>query len=59
MSEQNGFAVKLDDVGFSYKEGGEIYKNFSLSIANKSKISLMGANGAGKSTLGKLIARLL
>lgn len=91
MSEKSGFAVKLNDIGFSYKEGGEtqsflrlkfafpqwlgkkvnsqqsfsnkegreIYNSFSLSIASKSKISLMGANGVGKSTLGKIIAGLL
>ncbi len=91
MSEDSVFAVKLDNIGFSYKEGREtqpflqlrfafpqllgkkdisrqsfsnkesreIYNSFSLSIARKSKISLMGANGVGKSTLGKIIAGLL
>jgi NitT/TauT family transport system ATP-binding protein len=57
FSPNDAAAVKLNNVRFSYRDGKELYADFSLAIGVGSRVSLMGANGTGKSTLGKMITK--
>lgn len=51
--------IKLEKVGFSYKEGMCVLENVNLEIIDKEKIQICGKNGSGKTTLMKLIVGLL
>ena len=48
--------IKLNNVGFRYKNGNEILKNLNLEIKEGECVCIVGKNGSGKSTLAKLIA---
>jgi len=48
-------SVKLDNVSFSYAEGGEVLSNISLAVAKGEKIAIVGESGGGKSTLVDII----
>ena len=48
--------IKLNNVGFRYKNGNEILKNINLEIKEGECVCIVGKNGSGKSTLAKLIA---
>lgn len=50
-------AIQFDRVGFSYKTGRSILKDFSLSIKPGEKIAFVGPSGAGKSTIVKMLYR--
>ncbi len=47
----------LDNVSFAYKNGQEVFSNFSIDIAPGERIGLVGHSGAGKSTFTNLILR--
>lgn len=51
--------IKLEEVGFSYKEGKCVLENVNLEIVDKEKVQICGKNGSGKTTLMKLIVGLL
>lgn len=51
--------IKLEQVSFSWPQGGQVLRDINLSIEKNSTIALMGPNGSGKTTLGKLIIGLL
>lgn len=52
-------SINVKNIGFSYKKGNAVFKEFSLSLLqdeNEGKITaIMGASGSGKSTLMKLL----
>lgn len=47
--------IKLDNVSFSYSDGKEVLKDFSLSIRKGERIGFRGYSGAGKSTLFNIV----
>ncbi len=47
----------FNNVSFSYKNGQEVFSNFSIDIAPGERIGLVGHSGAGKSTFTNLILR--
>ncbi|MHB8710078.1 MAG: ABC transporter ATP-binding protein [Minisyncoccota bacterium] len=51
-------AITFDQVRFEYHDNSEVFKNFSLTIAPREKVALVGSSGAGKSTITKLLLRL-
>lgn len=61
--EQNGWDGKVrgeltfEQVGFAYKEGEPVLKDFSLVIKPGQKIALVGSTGAGKTTVASLLLR--
>ena len=50
--------VLIDDLYFTYPNGGEILKGITLDIAPGEKIALIGASGGGKSTLAQVMIGL-
>jgi ABC-type bacteriocin/lantibiotic exporter with double-glycine peptidase domain len=56
VDENNGLAVEMNNVSFSYEEDNTspILSHINLSIKSNEKICIMGATGSGKSTLLRL-----
>ncbi len=54
---ENAVVVRGEGICFSYENGGEIFRDASFQIRNRSRVAVVGANGAGKTTLLKLITR--
>lgn len=52
-------AIKLNEVGFQFKDGSEILKKISFTIKPKEAIAFVGPSGSGKTTLVNLIVGLL
>ncbi|WP_369146627.1 ABC transporter ATP-binding protein [Streptomyces sp. R44] len=52
-----GREITFENVGFSYRTGGEVLPAFDLTIPPGQTVAVVGATGAGKSTLAKLLAR--
>lgn len=50
-------AICFQSVDFKYKENEPVLENFTLEIAPRETIALVGHTGAGKSSIGRLIAR--
>ncbi len=50
----NSYALRFEDVSFSYGHNHPILLEASFSLRRGMKVTLMGQNGAGKSTLFKL-----
>lgn len=50
--------IKLDNATFRYPTGGDIFKDFNLTIKPGERIGLVGTSGAGKTTLVHLLLRL-
>ena len=44
--------ISCKDICFSYKDGSDVIKNFSLDIPGGRKMALAGKSGCGKTTLG-------
>lgn len=57
MPEADITTIEFRKVSFGYEEDKPIIKNLSFTIADKSKVALVGHNGAGKSTIIKLLFR--
>lgn len=51
------FALKIENLAFSYDNSAFAIKNITLDIKPGEKIAIVGENGVGKSTLVKLILR--
>ena len=49
--------IECEDVSKSYDEN--LFRNFSINIANDEKIAILGANGVGKTTLLKILIKEL
>lgn len=49
--------VFFDHVSFSYKQGHNIFEDFSLQIESGEKVGIVGTSGAGKTTITKLLLR--
>ena len=54
---ENAVVIRGEGISFSYENGGEIFRDASFQIRNKSRVAVVGENGAGKTTLLKLITR--
>ena len=52
---ENAVVIKGEGICFSYDDGGEIFRDASFQIRNRSRVAVVGDNGAGKTTLLKLI----
>ncbi|MER6527001.1 ABC transporter ATP-binding protein [Streptomyces sp. NPDC001508] len=52
----DGRNVHADRVHFGYREGVDVLREVSLSVAPGTRLALVGPSGAGKSTLGRLLA---
>jgi ABC-type multidrug transport system fused ATPase/permease subunit len=49
--------IDFEKLQFAYKEGQNVFDNFSLIIQAGESIAIVGATGAGKSSLARLLAR--
>ena len=49
--------ISLENVSFSYNEGGFTINEFSLDIGEREKVAIFGPSGSGKTTLINLIMR--
>lgn len=56
-SDMPGRRVDFEEVGFSYRTGGEVLPPFTLRLPAGQTVAVVGSTGAGKSTLAKLLAR--
>lgn len=52
----DGRDVHADRVHFGYREGVDVLREVSLTVAPGTRLALVGPSGAGKSTLGRLLA---
>ena len=50
--------VRLEEVSFAYREGGEVLSGISLQVAAGQHVAVVGETGSGKTTLSKLLCRL-
>ncbi|MFW5683959.1 MAG: ABC transporter ATP-binding protein [Spirochaetota bacterium] len=49
--------IEFRNVGFKYKEGEEVLRNFNLTVEPGESIALVGETGSGKSTIVNLACR--
>lgn len=54
--KQNSYALRTDNMSFTYPGGHKVIENLNLSIEPGSLTALLGPNGAGKSTLLRLLS---
>ncbi|GFH96224.1 putative ABC transporter ATP-binding protein YbiT [Lachnospiraceae bacterium] len=52
---ESAVVIRGEGISFSYENGGEIFRDASFRIRNRSRVAVVGENGAGKTTLLKLI----
>ena len=50
-------AIELRNVAFHYKEGEQVFDDFSLAVQPGETLALVGHTGSGKSSITKLVAR--
>lgn len=51
-------AIEFDRISFAYPGGRDVFKDYSLTIADGEHLGIYGPSGGGKSTLGALLLRL-
>jgi len=49
--------IQFDNVGFEYREGRPVVRDFSVVVPSGSVVALVGRSGAGKTTVTDLVAR--
>jgi ATP-binding cassette subfamily B protein len=49
--------IEMQGVGFEYREGRAVVKDFDVTVPGGSVIALVGRSGAGKTTVTDLVAR--
>jgi ATP-binding cassette subfamily B protein/subfamily B ATP-binding cassette protein MsbA len=49
--------IRFEHVGFAYRPGTPVIRDFSLNVPGGSIVALVGPSGAGKTTLTDLVAR--
>ena len=49
--------IEFKNVCFSYKTGGQVINDISLSISKNETVAIVGKSGSGKSTIANLIPR--
>jgi ATP-binding cassette subfamily B protein len=49
--------IRFAGVDFSYREGSEVLRDFTMDIGGGETVALVGVSGAGKSTVSKLLFR--
>lgn len=52
------YDLVLEDIGFAYENGKNIFSGLTLSFPEGSKTAIIGGNGVGKTSLFNLITRL-
>lgn len=51
-------AVRVDEVGFSYRTGRPVLRGVSVDIPAGASVAIVGETGSGKTTFAKLLTRL-
>jgi len=51
--------ISIESVSFSYHDGTEVFRNFSLNVKKGDSVGIIGPNGAGKTTLLLAISGLV
>jgi ATP-binding cassette subfamily B protein len=49
--------IRFENVGFAYREGHPVVRDFSVAVPGGSVVALVGRSGAGKTTVTDLVAR--
>ncbi len=49
--------IEFENITFAYKEGEDVLKDVSFSVASGEKVAIVGATGAGKTSLISLLFR--
>jgi ATP-binding cassette subfamily B protein len=49
--------IRFEDVGFEYREGRPVVRDFNVTVPGGSVVALVGRSGAGKTTVTDLVAR--
>jgi ATP-binding cassette subfamily B protein len=49
--------IRFENVGFEYREGRPVVRDFSVVVPSGSVVALVGRSGAGKTTVTDLVAR--
>ena len=49
--------IRFEDVGFFYREGRPVIRDFNVVVPGGSVVALVGRSGAGKTTVTDLVAR--
>ena len=57
LEEGETAAVSFEQVDFSYTEGTEVLRDFTLTVPSGKKVALVGATGSGKTTVVNLLER--
>ena len=57
LEEGETAAVSFEHVNFSYTEGTEVLRDFTLTVPSGKKVALVGATGSGKTTVVNLLER--
>lgn len=55
--KMDGGKISYKNINFAYNKSAAVFENFSLDIAPRQKIGIIGKSGAGKSTLVNLLLR--
>lgn len=50
--------IEFCDVSFSYQDGNDILKGFTLAVQRGERIAIVGESGGGKTTITRLLTRL-
>jgi ATP-binding cassette subfamily B protein len=50
--------IEFRDVSFSYQDGNDILKGFTLAVQRGERIAIVGESGGGKTTITRLLTRL-
>ena len=54
---RQGAAIEFNRVSFSYRDGQEVFNDFSLRLEPDQRVGLVGESGGGKSTIFALLQR--